>query len=319
MASGLARSFTELAAARALVGVGEASYATIAPTLIDDLAPPEKKGSWLAIFYAAMPIGAALGYVTGGIVEKSHGWRAAFFVAGGPGLVLALVCLWIAEPERPLHKLTEQRASWLSAARPLLRSPLYLKGILGYAANSFAIGGFSYWAPAFLFRRYGLELAVANKGMGAITVLSGAVGTAIGGLWSDRATRGNEKDDHDGRARAFLQICALSAAAGAPLAVAAILAPSAAWFFPLFLVAETAIFVSTSPVNAVILEAVPSGLRATAMAMSIFTIHALGDLWSPPGVGVLLDHLSASSAMLVLPAAIAISATAWWPTHSARR
>src|SRR5580692_3168661 len=69
IASGLSRSFVELAVARALVGVGEASYATIAPTLIDDLAPPERKGSWLAIFYSAMPIGAALGYVTGGIVE----------------------------------------------------------------------------------------------------------------------------------------------------------------------------------------------------------------------------------------------------------
>jgi MFS transporter, Spinster family, sphingosine-1-phosphate transporter len=314
IASGLARSFTELAAARAFVGVGEASYATIAPTLIDDLAPPEKKGSWLAIFYAAMPIGGALGYVTGGVVEKSHGWRAAFFVAGGPGIALAVVCLLIAEPGRQLGHLTEKRAPWLATARPLARSPLYLRAILGYAASSFAIGGFSYWAPTFLFRRYALDLAMANKGMGGVTVIAGAVGTAIGGLWSDRATKGLAKDDHDGRARAFLRICALSAAVGAPLAAAAILSPSSSWFFPLFLAGETAIFISTSPVNAVILETVPVALRATAMAMSIFTIHALGDLWSPPGVGVLLDHLSAPAAMLALPAAIALSAAGWWPS-----
>jgi MFS family permease len=319
VASGLARSFVELAAARALVGVGEASYATIAPTLIDDLAPPEKKGSWLAIFYAAIPIGGALGYVIGGVVEKSHGWRASFFVAGGPGIVLALICLLIAEPARHPHQLTEKRAPWMTTIRPLFRSPLYIRGILGYAASTFAIGGFSFWAPTFLFRRYAMDLATANKGMGAVTVIAGAVGTATGGIWSDRATRRLGRDDHDGRARAFLRICALGAVLGAPFAAAAILSPSPTWFFPLFLVAETAIFVSTSPVNAVILETVPVTLRATAMAVSIFTIHAFGDLWSPPGVGELLDHLSAPIAMLALPAAVALSAAGWWPTRHAPR
>jgi MFS transporter, Spinster family, sphingosine-1-phosphate transporter len=309
-ASGLARSFGELAAARALVGVGEASYATIAPTLIDDLAPPERKGRWLAIFYSAMPIGGALGYVVGGMVEKGHGWRASFFVAGGPGIVLALVCLLIVEPDRVL---TEKRAPILAALRPLARSPLYVRGVLGYCANTFAVGGFAYWAPAFLFRRYALDLAVANKGMGAVTVLSGAIGTAIGGLWSDRATRAIRRDDHDARARVFLFICASSSAVAAPLAAFALVAPRAEWFFPLFFLAETAIFVSTSPVNAVVLETVPVALRATAMALSIFAIHLLGDLWSPPGVGLLADHLSMPVAMLALPLAVALSAAGWWP------
>jgi MFS family permease len=312
-ASGLARSFGELAAARALVGVGEASYATIAPTIIDDLAPPEKKGRWLAVFYSAMPIGGALGYVTGGLVEKSYGWRAAFFVAGGPGILLALLCLFIAEPPRALH---DKGARLLDAWRPLLGSRLYVRGVLGYCASTFAVGGFAYWAPAFLFRRYALELATANKGMGAVTVLSGAIGTAIGGVWSDRATASLGKQDHDARARAYLFICASSSAIAAPLAAAAILAPSAGWFFPLFFLAETAIFVSTSPVNAVILESVPVVLRATAMAFSIFCIHALGDLWSPPGVGILADHLPMAMAMLVLALAVAISAAGWWPPRT---
>jgi hypothetical protein len=207
----------------------------------------------------------------------------------------------------------------MTAVRPLFRSPLYVRGILGYAASTFAIGGFSFWAPTFLFRRYAIDLAIANKGMGAVTVIAGAVGTATGGIWSDRATRRLGRDDHDGRARAFLRICALGAALGAPFAAAAILSPSPTWFFPLFLVAETAIFVSTSPVNAVILETVPVTLRATAMAVSIFTIHALGDLWSPPGVGLLLDHVAAPIAMLALPTAVALSAAGWWPTRHAPR
>ena len=84
----------------------------------------------------------------------------------------------------------------------------------------------------------------------------------------------------------------------APLCALALFVPSATWFFPLFLLGETAIFVSTSPINAVVLETIPAPLRATAMAASIFAIHALGDLWSPPGVGLLMDHLPVAVAML---------------------
>jgi len=309
-ASGLARTFGELAAARALVGVGEASYATIAPTLIDDIAPPEKKGRWLAIFYAAMPIGGALGYVTGGTVDKLHGWRAAFFVAGGPGLLLAFVCLLIVEPQR-VH--VEHHVPWSQAWQRLVASALYVRGVLGYCASTFAVGGFAYWAPAYLFRRYALDLATANKGMGAVTVLAGAIGTAVGGVWSDRATAGLPKGDHEARARAFLRICAVSSGVAAPLGALAMLSPTPGLFFPLFFACETAIFVSTSPINAVILETVPVAMRATAMAMSIFAIHALGDLWSPPGVGVLADLVPMPIAMLTLPAAVALSAAGWWP------
>jgi MFS family permease len=315
-ATGFARGFGELAAARALVGVGEASYATIAPTLIDDIAPPGKKGRWLAVFYAAMPIGGALGYVTGGVVDKAYGWRAAFFVAGGPGLVLALLCLLIVEPRRT-HVGEEAQVPWREAWRRLSASALYVRGVLGYAANTFAVGGFAYWAPAFLFRRYALDLSVANKGMGAVTVLAGGLGTALGGVWSDRATRGLAVDDHAGRARAYLRVCAVSSAAAAPAGALAMLAPSPSLFFPLFFACETAIFVSTSPINAVILETVPVAMRATAMAMSILAIHALGDLWSPPGVGVLADWIPMPLAMMSLPAAVAVSAAAWW-TRAAR-
>ncbi len=312
-ASGLARGFGELAVARALVGVGEASYATIAPTLIDDIAPPEKKGRWLAVFYSAMPIGGALGYVTGGMIDKLYGWRAAFFVAGGPGLVLAFVCLLVVEPPRA-H--VGERVPWSQAWSRLTASALYVRGVLGYCASTFAVGGFAYWAPAYLFRRYALDLADANKGMGAVTVLAGAVGTALGGVWSDRATRRLARDDHDGRARAFLRICALSSAVAAPLGAMAMISTTPGLFFPLFFACETAIFVSTSPINAVILETVPVAMRATAMAMSIFAIHALGDLWSPPGVGVLADLVPMTFAMLTLPLAVAISAAAWWPPRT---
>ena len=102
IATGLARGPATLIAARVVVGVGEASYVTIAPTLIDEIAPPEQKSRWLAIFYTAIPVGSALGYLTGGAVQSAtHSWRQAFFVAGVPGLALGLLCLLIQQPATP--------------------------------------------------------------------------------------------------------------------------------------------------------------------------------------------------------------------------
>src|SRR4051794_29355778 len=98
--SGMTHGIVSMFAARVAVGVGEASYATLSPTIIDDLAPPASKSRYLTIFYAAIPVGAALGYVLGGILEPRFGWRSAFFIAGGPGVLLAAVTLLIAEPAR---------------------------------------------------------------------------------------------------------------------------------------------------------------------------------------------------------------------------
>ncbi len=326
VASGLATGILSLGLARVAVGVGEASYATIAPTLIDDLAPAAKKSTWLAVFYAASPIGSALGYVTGGLVEARMGWRAAFFVAGGPGLVLGLACLLLADPPR---RALAAPGAFLATLRPLLRIPLYVRAVLGYAAFTFAIGGFAYWGPTFLFHRFegaGLTLARANLGMGGVTVLGGAIGTALGGLWADRTVRlrsapgttlmsgsAGEAEESARRVSALLRVCAVGSAVGAPLAAVAILAPSPSVFFCVFFLCEVAVFLSASPINAAILEAVPPAIRASAMALCIFGIHLFGDLWSPPGVGALADSLSMPVAMLAMPVAIALSALIWRP------
>ncbi len=320
--SGLATGLWSLLIARALVGVGEASYATLAPTIIDDVTPAERKGRALAIFYIATPIGGALGYLVGGFVEHRWGWRSAFFVAGGPGLVLALVCLLLYEPAR---KLATEKANVLRDVGKLVRAPLYRQGVLGYCAYTAAIGAFSYWAPKFLYARYAMPLAAANFQFGIITVVGGAIGTLVGGRLADRASKsvdaGSEAADASARTRArvngLLKICALGSAVGAPLAVGSFLSPSPTLFFVLVFLAIAFLFVVTSPINAVILQAVPTELRASAMALSIFSIHVFGDLWSPPLVGLLADHLPIQVAMMSLPFAIALGAALWWPRRAA--
>ena len=318
VASGLVHSCAALIAARAVVGVGEASYATIAPTLIDDLTAPAKRGRWMAIFAAATPVGSALGFVVGGAVEHAHGWRAAFFVAGGPGIVLALLCLLIAEPRAgtsPAHT-----DAW-GAARTLLRIPLYRAGVLGFCAYTFAIGGFAYWAPKYLHERYGLEPGRASVAFGLVTVGAGFPGTLAGGWLADATVRrrarqaigkvGDARQADAETARANLTVCALSAGLGAPLAAAAIAAPTSLGFFVSVAAAEVALFLSSGPMNVAMLRSVPGGLRASAMALGIFAIHLLGDLWSPPLIGLVADHAPMIWAMMAAPLVFALAAFVW--------
>src|SRR5439155_4601598 len=99
-ASGLAPTYAWLLLARAIIGAGEASYAVVTPSLLSDCYPSERRARMLGIFYAAIPVGSALGYIVGGLVGASHGWRAAFFVAGAPGAALAFLLLLLTEPRR---------------------------------------------------------------------------------------------------------------------------------------------------------------------------------------------------------------------------
>ena len=313
IATGHTHSFYSMIAARALVGAGEASYAAVAPTIIDDLAPPDRKGKWLSVFYLAVPVGSAIGYLLGGFVQKHYGWREAFYAAGLPGAVFALLCLLIAEPNRA----TAARALSLRASlAPLLKERVYARAVAGYCLFTFALGGFAHWAPKYIHAQYGTDLDKANYAFGLILVAGGIIGTGIGGAWGDRAAKratasGEAPGDHPG-ARAHLRVCAIASALGAPFAAACFVSPTSTSFFALIFVAIVALFLTTSPINAALLSSVPAGVRGSAMALSIFAIHLFGDLWSPPLVGLIADHAPMQFAMLLLPAAIALSALAWW-------
>lgn len=301
--SGLAHTFAAMWGVRLLVGVGEASYASLSPTIIDDVTPPERKGRVLAIFYAAIPIGSALGYVLGGELDKRFGWRSAFFIAGGPGVLLALSCLLIAEPPRAKK---EASVPMKLALKGVLGSKRYLWATLGFIGQTFALGGFSFWAPQYLHRKFAMELDEANFIFGAIVIVTGFVGTFVGGAWADKIPGAD-------RVRPALRVCAISTIFAVPFAFVAVFAPSKAVFFGAMALAQLGIFASTSPINAVFLGSVPTTARALAMALSIFAGHLLGDMISVWLVGELSDlWQDLSGAMIVLPAALLMNAIAWW-------
>jgi predicted MFS family arabinose efflux permease len=320
VASGLATGFWSLLVARIVVGVGEASYAVLAPTIIDDLTPPDRKGKALAVFYLAIPLGYAIGYIAGGALSHRWGWRAAFFVTGGPGAVLALSCLLIVEPAR---KLADAKARLLDGLREIARIPLFRRAVLGYCAYTAAVGAFSYWAPNFLVEQFhGLDDETANRWFGIVLIAAGAIGTYLGGRLSDRglARRAQPAEgapydapEHKAQVNVLLRTCALGMIVAAPLAVLCFFMPTPAAFFAIAFVVEIGLFLSTSPINAALLRAVPIERRASAMAAAIFAIHLFGDLWSAAVLGKLQDVLPLVIAMLALPLTFALSAYVWWP------
>jgi MFS transporter, Spinster family, sphingosine-1-phosphate transporter len=297
--SGAARGFLSLVGLRTAVGVGEAGYATIAPTLIDDLAPEGRTSRYLAVFYVALPFGAALGYGLGGVLEAAVGWRLAFALAGVPGLILALLALRLPEPAR---RPREAAGGYLR----LLAMPAYLWTVGGYMAYTFALGGFAFWGPKYLVEHYGLPLGRADIGFGAITAATGLLGTALGGLLADR---------FPGRSyvRKQLGFSALCTAIAFPLGLLAVLTPEGQplHFFVFMGLTELLLFASTAPINAALLRSVAPELRAGAMAASIFAIHVGGDMLSSPVVGFIADRSNLASGLLILPAAVLLAALLW--------
>ena len=192
-AAGLARSYLALLGARACVGIGEAAYGTIAPSLLSDYFPREQRGRVMAVFFSAIPIGSALGYIVGGYVDHHFGWRKAFFVAGVPGLLLALLALKLWDPPRGQRDPGEPSAPPADAAKAgwrsygdLARNRRFRLTVLGYAGYTFGIGGMAAWMPAFLERVRGVPKDVATVQFGIIVVATGFAGTFAGGWLGDR-------------------------------------------------------------------------------------------------------------------------------------
>ncbi|HXI65818.1 MAG TPA: MFS transporter [Gemmatimonadales bacterium] len=317
--AGLARGYTSLLLARATVGVGEAAYGTISPALLADYFDRDRRGRVFAIFFAAIPIGSALGYIVGGLVDHYFGWRQAFFVAGVPGLVLAVLALRLYDPPRGAqdpesapasggHSISVGRAA-RAAYAALLRNRPYVLTVLGYAAYTFAIGALAFWTPSFLERIRGIPKAQATVQFGAVVVVTGFVGTYAGGWIGDYYLRTSRQ--------AYLWVSGIATLAAAPLTLVALAVARPPVYWAAMVAAELLLFASTGPINSAIVNVVPPAIRATAVALSIFAIHILGDVPSPWLVGVLSDARTLGEAVLIIPVAVLAGGLIW--TYAAWR
>jgi MFS family permease len=309
MLGGLAHSFFSLFAARAAVGIGEAAYATIAPALLADYYPKDRRGRVFAFFYAAIPIGSALGYILGGFMDAKFGWRAAFLVAGGPGLLLALFVLGILDPPRGINDQGEGPVvahappTNLQAYATLGKNVPYVVTVLGYAAYTFGLGGLAFWMPAFLERVRHVPKTEATVQFGTIVVITGFIGTFGGGWLGDYFLRHTKQ--------AYLWVSGLATLAAVPLALVAFLSADPHVYLAATAGAEIFIFASTGPINSAIVNVVAPEIRVTAVAVSIFAIHILGDVPSPPLIGVLSDMATLQRAVLIVPVVFFLAGLVW--------
>ena len=312
--TGFAGTFALMVGFRVLVGVGEASYATISPSYISDTFSTHKRNNALTVFYSAIPVGAALGVLIGGLIEHQWGWRHAFILAGAPGLLLALLLLPFDEPERGAADGAGHLAKpVLADVFKLFRLPQYMLVVGGYVAYTFALGAFGLWGPTFLHRVHGMAKVEATNYFGIVLVVSGLLGTFIGGY---AATAWHKRNP-----AAYAWVLGLSVLAAVPASVAAFLAETQTASMTFLAAAMFLLFLGAGPVNTLILESVPPNLRASAMALSIFLIHLFGDVPSPLLVGWLSDvwH-SLRQAMLILPGALGVCAVLWlWLALRMRR
>lgn len=307
MMSGFATGFVSLLGYRVMVGLGEASYATISPSLISDSYGPAKRNNALTVFYVAIPVGAALGYWLGSQMESAWGWRRAFIIAGVPGLLLALILLPFKEVERGQAEGRQKEAETKPRVRDifkLLRLPDFNLVVWGYVAYTFAMGGFAVWGPSYLTSIAKMTKLEAGKYYGVLILISGLVSTFAGGFAATAWRKRNPA--------AYALTLGISTLTAVPFAAWAFLGESVLAVKMGLGGAIFLLFLGTGPVNTLILESVPINLRASAMAMSIFMIHLFGDFWSPELIGHASDALgSLKKAVLILPCVLLVGGLLW--------
>ena len=300
--SGLAATFAILFATRIFVGIGEGGYGPAAPTILSDLFPIERRGRIMAIFYTAIPVGSALGYVIGGLVGAHLGWRWAFYLVTPPGLLLGLLCFWQRDPRVAAHHLVQEspRRRLANYVR-LFRTRSYLINCIAQTLMTFVTGGLGFWASAYL--RYRNQSP--NVGMtifGLITVVAGLVSTLLGGIIADKL-----------RSRvpgSYFWVSGIGMLIAGPFFIATLYIPFPAAWIPMF-VAIFFLFLNTGPSNTALANVSLPAVRATAFAVNIFVIHALGDVQAFWLLGYIGGHTNMHVAFLFVSGMIFASGLAW--------
>jgi predicted MFS family arabinose efflux permease len=291
-------TYTELLIRHTLVGVGEATFVTIAPTFVADLFSEKIRGRILGVFYLAIPVGSAAGFLLGGYLAPQYGWRFPFYIAAAPGFVLAIAVLFLKEPERGQFdslKETPERGT----ISGLASNPAFLTATLGMAAMTFSLGGIQVWIPKFLISERHYTLQSANLAFGIIIVIDGILAALAGGFLGDFLLRKMKS--------AYYLVSAASMLLGVPVMIVALFVKGP-MMIPAIAVAAFFLLLNTAPLNAAVINSVGGHIRATALAVNIFVIHLLGDVPSPTMMGWVADRRSLQVAFILPIIAMGVSA-----------
>lgn len=289
-ATGFAQNYAQIFVARLGVGVGEATCAPAGQSLIGDLFPPNQRAKAMGVFMLGLPAGIFLAYISAGAIATRYGWRAAFWFACVPGIILALLALRIPEPVR--GALDAGRV--VTTAGTAVKSPFFtvlslptmwwiiMSGIF-HNFNMYAINSFN---TPFLQRFHEMSLLnasyVSSISVGAV----GAIGLLVGGWLADKMSARRR----NGR----LVLSASAMAIAAPCIFMAINQPKEAiTTYVIFMTMGTiTMFVYYATVYAAIQDVIEPRLRGTAVAIYFCFMYILGASMGPVGTGFLSDHFA---------------------------
>lgn len=298
MASGLARSFTQLFITRVGVGVGEASVTPTGLSLLSDLFPPDKLGRAVSVFFLSAPLGIGLAFIAGGKLLEvlasgaAQGglpfalepWQAAFLIVGFPGLLLAPLFLLLREPAR--RGAGQQAAMTVREVVGVVRERRHALSLMFAGFSMVTVVNFAYnvWTPALFTRVYGWNSAEIGLGFGLIMLIFGTSGVYFAGWLSDRLTR-------SGHADAQLRVAAYGFLGCGVFGAAAPLMPNA-WTALALL--GPAMFLSNLPIpcaGTALQLILPNRARAQVTALYIMIISLVGIGIGPVVIGFMTDHL----------------------------
>jgi len=308
------RNYSQLLAARAVVGLGEAGYGAVGSALIASHFPARMRGALLAGFFAAASVGSVMGVMLGGLIAARWGWQAAFGVVGIPGLVLALIYSKVRDYRTVdltprLDRATRSTGSAVRAiVQALTRSRTMLWVCIGGSAQLIVVSAIWAWLPSYLNRVHGLAPDRAAISA-AMVVLSGAVGSVVWGALIDRAGRR--------RPRAKLQAMALLCIASLVVLVSAFGAPrfgiamSAQAQFMLVLLGGFLMTCTVGPVSAVVIDVIHPGIRATGASVLALFQNLFGLAAGPFIAGILSDAWTLEQALTAMPVFAVLAAWAF--------
>ncbi|MES2685039.1 MAG: MFS transporter [Pseudomonadota bacterium] len=303
-ASGMVSNFTGLLFARLAVGVGEATCAPAGNSMIGDLYPSHRRARALGLFMLGLPLGSLACFALGGWIAQTYGWRAAFFIAAAPGIVVAVLAWRLTEPARGQHDKAASTPVAGNAFKQILSIETVWWIIASGAAINFAAYSLNSFLPALLVRLHGLNLAQAGVVASLVLGATGLVGLTLGGIAADRL--------HQKFPRGRLLLGAIALLISAPLLWLGLnQAAGAVTALALFVGAGWLLyFLYYVTVYPALQDVVDARLRATAMAVYFFFQYVLGGAVGSLVTGAMSDHyakaaMRAANATEMAPAFIA--------------
>ncbi len=308
--SGAARGFSELAFARMLVGVGEATLTPAALSLLGQTFPSHRLAFASGCYYMGVPLGAGASMIISGWLAPQYGWRACFWILGIAGLALAPLLLLVPEKSRQVRAASamplREIATLLRAS--LRHNPAVLLTILGATLLNYSVSS-SIHVLTWITQERGIPYQTAAYLNGSIYTVAGMLGALLGGIASDWF--------HRRYVSGRLWFLIVKAAVFLPFTLIFYTAPfNYTWYLAIWFLSSFGSTMWYGPVFATVQDLLPERIRGTAVAFLLLTINLLGTGPGPWITGILGDRLGLQKALLC---AIAVGFTASVPFYLAIR